>query len=497
MIPSLFPPHGVASKPSTVQSSSISQAYEHCAPIKTEVLRLDTALRYSERMAQKSGNRGHEADNTPRAPREGGPEDLADHASWGARAHALLGFPLTDTALRTAGEFIRAVFPENAKLRFRENDACLVLEKIIRAKIEDTKPEQVVIPLSSGWDSTSILGAVLRVYPLEKILCVTVGGPKNKEVLGARSICHALGLRHIRIEPSRYLWSMEKSVLTTRTAFLELGVYSPFEKALFDSMAESAEHGSLWFSGFFGDVVSGGHISSERTASTTRAINAFISWNATISRDSCDVFRPVIESELKKWKGQVGHLDYQGMTDFDLLDIGLRQGLRIQNVAHIAKERVYSPFLEPEWVHFWYSRPLSLRNNQKLYKSSIQKGFPEVFAALSNKRKSIFRRAQGVFKGSPTHNELTTERGSFAGNSSKMLLAEKLLGSFEERNISLPFNVGSLKTAIREMNGETSNLKVIKSVASLELNLRAGNYESSSWNTPDVSSSEAEKQARG
>jgi hypothetical protein len=403
---------------------------------------------------------------------------LTDEATQ-AQSLALLGFALSPEAIDRADTFLEMLFPGDAPAFPPEESFISVLEWVIADFLDTADPEQVILPLSGGLDSRAILGALTRTYPRERIHCVTVGEPRNAEVLGAARACATHGLKHTVIDPNTYVWDAATSVHRTRAAFRELGVYSSFGSALFDSMATATGSGakSVFLSGFLGDAVTGSHLRYGAFDPNRDAIDAFIAHNACLASADVGFARPIFASFVERWHDRLRSAGHSGMTAYDILDLGFRQALRIRWVTTISGARAFSPFTHPALVGYWYTVGAGRREGQSLYKAELLRQYPEIFASTlptywQNVGKRLKGRARRLLRW-PTAAQ-SSERGTLARNPSKRRILRQMLEGFAERKVPLPWDVHRLLAALE--GSPLREIKLINATATAEINWRAGNF---------------------
>lgn len=395
------------------------------------------------------------------------------------QTHALLGFGLSEGDLDRADAFLDVLFPGTGFCNFLHQSPIQLLERIVSDFLNATTPEKVVLPLTAGYDSRAILGALIRYYPAERIHCVTVGEIRNVEVLGAAQACETLGLKHTVINPNEHLWNANQCVQRTRRVFRDHGVYGTMYGPLFDSMGTiCAEDNKLFLSGFLGDAITGAHLRSGAFDPDKGAIEAFLKMNAVYS---CDFGyqRSILKKFVERWEKRLYLRGYSGITSFDILDLGLRQALRICGVAKIRRSRVFSPFMCPDYVAFWYhSAGIKQRLGQCLYVKELHRHYPEIFGSPLSSRKKLAKRIVKRLKRMWGQPAMASERGTLASNRTKLPFLLDHLESFAKRHVSLPWDVYQMRAALQMSSPNPSNdiMKVVIATASTEINVRAGNF---------------------
>ena len=296
-----------------------------------------------------------------------------------------LGFPLLPD--RAESYLAQVILPAVERTPPAGQTVSGVLEGIMGEVLEGAGTRRIVIPLTSGYDSRGLLAATLRLVPKDRILCATFGPEDSEDVVGAKTVCAALGLEWIRLPTDRIDWSLDRLIAGTKSSFDRFGSYcSP---AVLRSMYldEATDPDTVVLSGYFGDATSGAHL-SKANASEKGAIRNFLSQNLSLlDRVPYDldkvsaVFLDVLAQQEPLQK------DLRSFTSMDILDFGFRQGLRIKGSVGSFKTVVF-PFEHPDWVRFWLYQPAESRANQKLYKAALTESYLEVFCLPKDRRRA-------------------------------------------------------------------------------------------------------------
>lgn len=387
--------------------------------------------------------------------------------------------------------------------------------------IEDATVKQghseVALPLSGGEDSRGLLGAALRVLPTTSIRCITFGSEANQDVVVATEICARLGLDHQIIDTNTIQWDLDR---LTSSALHRWDRWKSLPEidglACYDAVAAAAD-GCTVLSGYFGDAVSGYNLAREEDArtDTEAAARAFLAWNRmcplgdefasgaerapngrTTGHDRLfTTFREFVDSHgdlLASWRG---------LTPFDVLNFGFRQGGRIRSIASGAYAECINPFEDPRWVAYWMSAEVSERVGQEASRRLYRTEFEPVFRDAPDSggeppRRSAAARIRarippglkrripsGLKRRIPTgrprrppppRNYWFEARGDPRRNATMAKVLQETLTSFDRRQIVTE----SALTAYRSLLGEHPTMPddvfTVQWAASAELYLRAG-----------------------
>ena len=172
---------------------------------------------------------------------------------------AYFKFPLSDASIFAAQRYFDNLLDAVSNNSVAPLDNCFpsVLESAVSSYIEAYNPKHVIVPLSAGLDSRSLLGAVLRVFP--DVICRTYGEPNNQDRAGATSVCRSLGLHHDIYDPSYYEWKIDKVVAHCAETFRTGENYKGFNTCFTAEIYRPYDE-CITLSGYLGDMLSGGHL---------------------------------------------------------------------------------------------------------------------------------------------------------------------------------------------------------------------------------------------
>lgn len=246
-----------------------------------------------------------------------------------------------------------------------------------------------VVPLSGGWDSRIILGAILERFESSRIKTVSFGVPGQLDFDIGAQIAIAFGLEHHAVDLSavELTW---KNLLTS--AKESPWTYVPdgyFNRLAISQVARSDK--DVVLSGFMGDPLTGGHLSSATTQE--EAIEEFVAKQRrekSLYLASTD-YDP--RSALPKLP------ERRPIPYSELLDFGIRQANCVAPIvtpqkhwsgwgAHMGQmpstgATVLAPFVHPQWAAYWLQAPKGVKVAQKLYLEMMQHKFPKLAAIPS------------------------------------------------------------------------------------------------------------------
>lgn len=277
------------------------------------------------------------------------------------------------------------ITPAATGKEYSPREAAEWFDALFDALVEQASSGRHIIPLSGGWDSRAILGALLERIDSDMIATVTFGVPGQLDYDLGKMVADSTGIeRHaIDLRSVEFTWeAVRRSVITSPWTYVPDGLFNSLCRNLVSSSSDT-----IW-SGFLGDPLAGSHF-SDLSMPHYEQIVAFSSKQqrgkthplCPPSFSLTDAL-PLPETNIKTRYN-------------DALDLGLRQACGIAPIvlpidkweqwgAVIGKERcgaqVIAPFADSTWAGYWLSAPREVRKGQKLYLEMLNLKFPELFS---------------------------------------------------------------------------------------------------------------------
>ena len=293
---------------------------------------------------------------------------------------------------------------------------------------------KVAIPLSGGKDSRALFGAALDLYSAAQIQCFTFGPEASADVKGARRACRRAGVVHHVLQPDSLKWDID--ALTNGMARrLEDGVgIPPIDGiAIFSSLSAMIGEDMPVLSGYLGVAANGKHLGGGALDEDHDQVLArFYRQNRGVLADRPDnVFREFLglkRSLRDRW---------EGLTNFDLLDFGFRQRLRIRSSVTCGFARPIRPFEDRRWISHWFSQPVRARIEQASFDAALSRAFPTVFGAptLGGRIGDWLARGRRHSRQGDAGSWIA-DRGDVRRNASMAAALEEACRSFDERGIA-------------------------------------------------------------
>lgn len=275
--------------------------------------------------------------------------------------------------------------PENKGNSYTEEEVASKFDSLFDKLLNKKPNKKHVVPLSGGWDSRAILGALLKRLGTSQIETVTFGVPGQLDYDIGLKIAnwagvkyHAIDLRAINFSWEKIHGSVKKSPWTyTPDAF--------FNQFSFDLIKDD---GKIIWSGFIGDVINGGHLSSVSLDPVTQR-QVFINnekrcKNYDLSNRGYDPKNSILipKNNLKLQIEDTLLLGYHCSKCTAPINLPTTQWMGWTGIVENENTGYcfFTPFIEESWAGYWLSAPLKARVNQKLFFKLMKLKFPKLFS---------------------------------------------------------------------------------------------------------------------
>ncbi len=271
--------------------------------------------------------------------------------------------------------------PEFKGASYTAREAVIVFDKVFDALLAEKHEGKHILPLSGGWDSRAILGALLERVDKSQIETVTFGAPGQldydiglKVAKWAGVKYHALDLRTVDFTWDRILESVKKSP------------WSCVPDGYFNQLAINLveDKNKIIWSGFLNDAITGGHLSSLPLDFNTQKYIFIQHEQRAKSLFLCDS-KFNINSALS-----INNINTKLFLD-DALLFGLHctnyttpinlPGIVWKRWSALFEEsnkelKFIAPFVDEIWAGYWFQAPRELRLKQNLYLEMLKYKFP-------------------------------------------------------------------------------------------------------------------------
>ncbi|OHB59814.1 MAG: hypothetical protein A2173_01005, partial [Planctomycetes bacterium RBG_13_44_8b] len=242
--------------------------------------------------------------------------------------------------------------------------------KSIFTGIEDGKH---VVFLSGGLDSRGLLGGLLSAGKKDQITTVTYGTPGTFDFDIGCDVARRMSLHNERIDLTQI--KIEQSLLeeTARKMEIKAWLFDAFYRRL---IHKRFDKDAIYWSGFFGDILSGRHQTLKENVACEEAISHFIEHNRFVK--SVDLASPDFDpaSVLPRppfLRDSILNYDRQ-------MEFVLRQESYMKHILIPNGYNYHTPYLHPDWIKFFLNAPLKLRRGQYLYRKILMAAFPDLFS---------------------------------------------------------------------------------------------------------------------
>ncbi|OUU13555.1 MAG: hypothetical protein CBB97_25995 [Candidatus Endolissoclinum sp. TMED37] len=261
-------------------------------------------------------------------------------------------------------------------------------ELIIKKLIYSCNGRQIVLPLSSGWDSRFIASG-LRHFGYKNVLCLSYGRKRNIEIKIAKKVAKKLGYNWIQIEytPSKVKnnyhtldYREYENYCDNLNAIHFIGEYSMLKELKEKNIIKKD---AIFVNGQSGDFITGNHIPEGIDSSTSSEkiiINKYIFkhnkyWKKLMIKDQFKITNTLLKNQINKLlsnKIRKQRVNMHGL--YEALEFHNRQ---VKYVINGVRNYEYfgfewrMPLWDYEYLKFWQAAHYNNKKKQKLYKTSI------------------------------------------------------------------------------------------------------------------------------
>lgn len=269
-----------------------------------------------------------------------------------------------------------------------KTDLCDLTLRIMGEVIDKADGRIIGVPLSAGVDSRLIVSA-LRELGAQNVRCYSYGTKGNFEANVAKKVATKLG----------YKWKFVELSPRKQKLFWDTGLPQEFAEKTNDFISAPVHHdllvtSSLLKSGFIddstlivngnsGDFISGNHLPKKLiddlcSLNLDNMLEIFVEkhfkmWGTSLSPEQKTIFNSLLTDQLHKIEGAIQELNLASLYEY--LEMTNRQSKWV-----IKRQKIYDffdlnwslPLWEREYMTFWESVPLNLKEGQKLYLEMLQ-----------------------------------------------------------------------------------------------------------------------------
>ncbi len=277
------------------------------------------------------------------------------------------------------------VTPAATDNEYSPHEAAGRFDALFDALVEQSSSRCHVIPLSGGWDSRAILGALLERTDSDQIVTVTFGVLGQLDYDLGKMVADSVGVEHhaFDLRTVDFTWdAIRESVAASPWTYVPDSYFNSLTRNRFSNSSDI-----IW-SGFLGDPLAGSHLSELPILPRKQIISFSSKQRRGKTHQLC--------SPDFSFTDALPHPDRElSITYGDALDLGIRQACAIAPIvlpiqkwenwgSIVGKERngaqLIAPFADSAWAGYWLSAPREVRKGQKLYLEMLNLKFPELFS---------------------------------------------------------------------------------------------------------------------
>jgi hypothetical protein len=229
----------------------------------------------------------------------------------------------------------------------------------------------IVVPLSGGLDSRAILAGLLEFRDARQIATMTYGTPNTLDYEIGNAVARYAGTRHQTLNLVERPCDLAELVATANRFRLQTVLFRHPRLSDFDKLFRGAQ---IW-SGYVGDVIVGGHLHDQV---------------CTVEKAKVNYVRRRRLGKSISLSGRTnaeiaGYIDFVPLEN-TRLSLGeqliFKEGIYKSTAPQIiySDHRYVTPFINNEFMKFFFSVPSGLRRDQRLFRSMLRKGFPRLFS---------------------------------------------------------------------------------------------------------------------
>ena len=315
-------------------------------------------------------------------------------------------------SIRPQKMFLKTLKSSKERIEFSDvqvaNELYELNQELVERALKDE--EEIVLPLSAGYDSRMILAAISKNKELkERLKCFTYGPEGSIEVESAKKLCSIYGVYWKRIDlpchfiDRRYL---DKIFLIFGSS---LHLHGMYQLEVWENISNNlTSENAVLTSGFMTGVPAGQHISilgiKNINQKLTKSMNNFSQskyWTDKELLQACSKFTiDIIDKVEDKYKGAFDRFDGELYQKSVVFDVWTRQRNFISYHPRVLEWEApfVSPHMTPIYQNFFLSLSEKHLTDRKAVELMFKYHYPECAEILSNSNglKSISNRVENV-----------------------------------------------------------------------------------------------------
>lgn len=287
--------------------------------------------------------------------------------------------------VQTDSSFLQSCLPHRpVHLDYSAADAGRLLDTVFDELLDQSCEHGLyVIPISGGWDSRIIAGALRERLDSREIKMVTFGVPGQLDYDLGGLVAKKLGVEHFAIDLStvELTWEdLRNSVQDAPWTCVPDAFYNR------ECLVRTGMAGANVVSGFLGDPLTGGHFSDVSDPDTAQ--------EDFLNRQKISKTCPLCPAAYDP-RALIPVCPDTGIFPIgDILDLSIRQSNCIAPIVTPVKRwhswgmdmgtfdgsgmHAFAPFAHPAWAAYWLCAPPSMKKKQSLYIKMMRAKFPKL-----------------------------------------------------------------------------------------------------------------------
>lgn len=224
-----------------------------------------------------------------------------------------------------------------------------------------------VVPLSGGLDSRAVLAALLEHTEAGNITTYTFGTPGTWDYDIGYGLARRLGTKHVQIDLTSVHWTLDDLLETARRQDAQTFLFHHVPTYMLDQFK-----GSVIWSGYIGDAVTGGHLKSSPAQRLPKAQKIYIQSRAVIR-------------SIALPSGSCAH--HLGGGEIDPAVVSYDEQVLLSEVGKVTAPHVLpqgfvyrTPFIDQDFMNFFLSLPRTARLHQKLFISMLRQHWSDLIS---------------------------------------------------------------------------------------------------------------------
>ena len=236
---------------------------------------------------------------------------------------------------------------------------------------------RLLLPLTGGLDSRSILAAYLSNHRRDTVTCCTVGGSNDRDVEVARRVCRSLGIDWVQLQPVDFdLGDFSSSAASIHAATGSyIGIRSWSMRVPIVALASELD--AIVMTGWGQRTIKEWPDPEASEAKYFSAAARLFRKDALGPLDAADGVQEALRETASSARNRLPS-DCQ-ISLFELLGLAFPLNLRVQANVQAMFGRSAPVFARPLWMAHWFGRQFDERIFKKQWGEELRRHYPDVF----------------------------------------------------------------------------------------------------------------------